>query len=475
MDNQNGYNYNGVVPNNQTINNSQYPNYGTNGQTNQVVAQPNYNRQVVTPTIQASPVAPVVSSQPSYEQQTQVPKSQNVSYPQVSTTNIQTSMSYPQTSPVINAQPTSYPQTSVVTQPQISAQPQVMSQQQLATTIPVNQNQQVQMPQAQVIPQNVPPVGQQSVPTNPIVDLNQQVQVPQNIPVTNQPVQVPQAMPQNVNTMNQSVPANPIIDLNPPQPEIPSIFVPDPELEAEFGNNEESKKKKFSIPKLSKKQLMIVAVAVVAVALIVVLSTVLGKGKNGGNTPTSNDNSNNNSNTIEENKTANDLPMDNWKSYKFEVNGKQLSLPISYNYLASSSGFTMKTNYKDQNLEKNTYMSVNLYKNKKLSLFTEIYNNSNNNIKLTNGNVTKISQTYDQVKKGAEAVIFPANLKVGMEMTKDSLIELLGNPSEVKNYSSNDYVNDSYMYYETNKTSVNYYEVKIINNVIEQITLDHRG
>lgn len=475
MDNQNGYNYNGVVPNNQTINNSQYPNYGTNGQTNQVVAQPNYNRQVVTPTIQASPVAPVVSSQPSYAQQTQVPKSQNVSYPQVSTTNIQTSMSYPQTSPVINAQPTSYPQTSVVTQPQISAQPQVMSQQQMATTIPVNQNQQVQMPQVQVIPQNVPPVGQQSVPTNPIVDLNQQVQVPQNIPVTNQPVQVPQAMPQNVNTMNQSVPANPIIDLNPPQPEIPSIFVPDPELEAEFGNNEESKKKKFSIPKLSKKQLMIVAVAVVAVALIVVLSTVLGKGKNGGNTPTSNDNSNNNSNTIEENKTANDLPMDNWKSYKFEVNGKQLSLPISYNSLASSSGFTMKTNYKDQNLEKNTYMSVNLYKNKKLSLFTEIYNNSNNNIKLTNGNVTKISQTYDQVKKGAEAVIFPANLKVGMEMTKDSLIELLGNPSEVKNYSSNDYVNDSYMYYETNKTSVNYYEVKIINNVIEQITLDHRG
>lgn len=475
MDNQNGYNYNGVVPNNQTINNSQYPNYGTNGQTNQVVAQPNYNRQVVTPTIQASPVAPVVSSQPSYAQQTQVPKSQNVSYPQVSTTNIQTSMSYPQTSPVINAQPTSYPQTSVVTQPQISAQPQVMSQQQMATTIPVNQNQQVQMPQVQVIPQNVPPVGQQSVPTNPIVDLNQQVQAPQNIPVTNQPVQVPQAMPQNVNTMNQSVPANPIIDLNPPQPEIPSIFVPDPELEAEFGNNEESKKKKFSIPKLSKKQLMIVAVAVVAVALIVVLSTVLGKGKNGGNTPTSNDNSNNNSNTIEENKTANDLPMDNWKSYKFEVNGKQLSLPISYNSLASSSGFTMKTNYKDQNLEKNTYMSVNLYKNKKLSLFTEIYNNSNNNIKLTNGNVTKISQTYDQVKKGAEAVIFPANLKVGMEMTKDSLIELLGNPSEVKNYSSNDYVNDSYMYYETNKTSVNYYEVKIINNVIEQITLDHRG
>lgn len=162
-----------------------------------------------------------------------------------------------------------------------------------------------------------------------------------------------------------------------------------------------------------------------------------------------------------------------WKNYQFQVNGKTLKLPMSYTELANTAGFKIKAAYEDTNIPVKHYAIINLYKDDKLALYTEIYNDTEADIKCVNGKVTRVSQTNYQIKSGANALTFPGGLQAGMKMTKDKLISILGEPTSSIRRNNND--KETYKYNaNTNWTTTNYYEIVILNGVIDQITLDNR-
>lgn len=61
-------------------------------------------------------------------------------------------------------------------------------------------------------------------------------------------------------------------------------------------------------------------------------------------------------------------------------------------------------------------------------------------------------------------------------MTKEKLVLLFGEPSDIYNYTSDNYVSDTYSYVEnTSYTTINYYKIKVLNGVIDELTIDHRN
>lgn len=179
-------------------------------------------------------------------------------------------------------------------------------------------------------------------------------------------------------------------------------------------------------------------------------------------------NSNNNNNTIE---TTND-----WKEYKVTVNDKTLTLPTTYNELSTATSFSLKSADTKSYLEKDYYTLINMYKNEKLALHIEVLNDTEEDKLYTDCKITRISQTKYQVSQGADVISFPGNLKAGEKITEAKIIELLGEPNDVKEYSSDGYESKTYKYYENSSwTTTNHYEITVVNGIIDQLQLDNRN
>ena len=165
-----------------------------------------------------------------------------------------------------------------------------------------------------------------------------------------------------------------------------------------------------------------------------------------------------------------------WQKYEFIVNDKTLKLPSTYNELSNATSSTIQSSYTKSYLQSGYYALLNMYKNDKLSLYIEVLNDTNLDQLYTDCKVTRISQTKYQSSVGADVITFPGNLKVGQEITKDEIVNILGNPSDVKNYTDEGYISDTYSYYEdTTYTTTNYYEIKVVNGIIDELTLDNRN
>ncbi len=179
-------------------------------------------------------------------------------------------------------------------------------------------------------------------------------------------------------------------------------------------------------------------------------------------------------NDIEENKNV-DISS-SWSNYEFSVNGKLVKLPCTYKELKEATGFSMKTAQENSSLSNNYYTLVNMYKNDKLALYTEILNDTDSDVKYTDAKITKVGQSKYQVSTGADKLTFPGNLKAGDEITEDKIKELFGEPTDVYNYESDGYKSVTYTYNEdTTWTTTNFYEIKIVNGIIDELTLDNRN
>ena len=187
-------------------------------------------------------------------------------------------------------------------------------------------------------------------------------------------------------------------------------------------------------------------------------------------------------NKTEENKgytsTATNEPVSSdWQKYQFSVKGKTLSLPCSYQELSDISGFKMKSSDEKSYLEGNSSTYVNLYINdfnsdQKLALYVDIKNSTAGDLKYSNAEVVQLWQNIYQVETNkAEKIIFPGNLSVGMEITKEQVIELLGEPTKTR-----DDIDYYTLIYNGDKTytTINYYEIVLYEGVIESLTLDHK-
>lgn len=165
-----------------------------------------------------------------------------------------------------------------------------------------------------------------------------------------------------------------------------------------------------------------------------------------------------------------------WENYEFTVNNTTLKLPCTYSELSSATSSVMQSSYTKSYLQSGYYALINLYKEDNLALYTELLNDTGADILYTDAKVTRVSQTKYQVSVGAEEIIFPGGLKVGQEITKDELVSLFGEPSDVYNYTSDGYISDTYSYFEdTLYTTTNYYEIRVVNGVIDELSLDNRN
>lgn len=165
-----------------------------------------------------------------------------------------------------------------------------------------------------------------------------------------------------------------------------------------------------------------------------------------------------------------------WNDYEVVVNNKTIKLPCTYNELNEATGFKMKSAQENSNLSSNYYTLVNMYKNDKLALYTEILNDTNGDIKYTDGKITRIGQTKYQVSNGADPITFPGSIKVGDKITKEEILNKYGNPTDKRDYSNNGYESVTYIYNaNVNWTTTNYFEIKVVNGVIDEITLDNRN
>lgn len=167
-----------------------------------------------------------------------------------------------------------------------------------------------------------------------------------------------------------------------------------------------------------------------------------------------------------------------WKKYQFSVKGKTLSLPCSYKELKDITGFAMKSSDEKSYLEKTSSTYVNLYTgdSQKLALYIDIKNNTSEDLQYGESEVVRLWQTLYQVEtNNAEIITFPGDLKVGMEITKEKIIELFGEPSKIRDNSGETYSGMTLSYYgDEIYSTINYYEIQIMNGKIDSITLDHK-
>ncbi len=161
----------------------------------------------------------------------------------------------------------------------------------------------------------------------------------------------------------------------------------------------------------------------------------------------------------------------NWQNYNFSVNGQTLTLPLPYQNLSAASGFTMKDADAGSTIASNYYTLANMFQNGKLALYTEVTNNSNDYLKLSDCEVTRVSQTLYMVKNGAATVTFPGNLYAGMTMDESTLTSILGTPSDSKDYSGTKEIR---YFANPSWTTANYYQITIKDGVIDDLVLDNR-
>ena len=181
------------------------------------------------------------------------------------------------------------------------------------------------------------------------------------------------------------------------------------------------------------------------------------------------------------NKTATTEPVSkDWQKYQFSINGKTLSLPCLYMEFKDISGFSMKSYNEKSYLERNSSTYVNLYigdiEKENLALYIDIKNNTSEDLQYTKSEIVSLWQTNYQVEtNNAEAIIFPGNLRVGMEVSKEQIIELFGEPTDIKEYSSTNYETITLTYNgDTTYSTINYYKIEIKNGKIDALTLDHK-
>ena len=165
-----------------------------------------------------------------------------------------------------------------------------------------------------------------------------------------------------------------------------------------------------------------------------------------------------------------------WKKYEVIINGKTISLPTSYNELNSASGFSYKDSELNSKLQTGYYTFLNMYdSNGKYGLNIEILNDTGSEKTFTECAITRITQTKYQATQSGLKVIFPGGLKVGDSITEEQIIKLFGSPDKVRDYNGDNYISKTYRYVEDSTwTTTNYFEIQIVNGVIDSLELDNR-
>ncbi len=165
-----------------------------------------------------------------------------------------------------------------------------------------------------------------------------------------------------------------------------------------------------------------------------------------------------------------------WADYSITVNGYTVSLPCSYAELAEATGFSMTSTDSERVLEADSWTECMLFADDgdKQALYIKIVSDIAADTVYADCKVVEVTQSDYEVSTGVSIVTFPGNVFAGMPISGDELIALFGEPTKLSEYESDttDYWSKTYKWCE-NRTSTNYYEVEIVNDVVDEVTLNH--
>ena len=118
-----------------------------------------------------------------------------------------------------------------------------------------------------------------------------------------------------------------------------------------------------------------------------------------------------------------------------------------------------------------TELKVVGYRTEKAEYLTEV------DIKYPEASVTRVSQIRSQVAQyGAVPITFPGELQVGMNMTEESIINLFGETNHKKTINNDGYITSTFKYVaKEDDLKSNFFEIELVNGVVTELTLDHRG
>lgn len=163
-----------------------------------------------------------------------------------------------------------------------------------------------------------------------------------------------------------------------------------------------------------------------------------------------------------------------WKNYEMSINGKSFKLPISYSEFEQITGFSMQDSKKETLLEDGYYTLANLYKDDKLVASIDLLNDTGSTIKYSECLVTSVYQTAYNVKNNKGTFEFAKGLKIGMPMTEEQLKNMFGEPARTHDYENGEYKYVTYTYAESEFSTYNNFEIRLLNNVVDEVSLDHR-
>jgi hypothetical protein len=141
------------------------------------------------------------------------------------------------------------------------------------------------------------------------------------------------------------------------------------------------------------------------------------------------------------------VPSSKLKDCELSINGKVLKLPISYKELKEATGYSIKSSEEKSYLEPDYYASVELRDaNGNDICYIDVLNNTDEDASYADCMVIAVSQSEYQTEDAVE-IRFVGNLGVGDVTSKDALIKLFGEPSDIYEYRSEgfeDYHFDEY-------------------------------
>lgn len=238
----------------------------------------------------------------------------------------------------------------------------------------------------------------------------------------------------------------------------------------------------------NKRTIIVSVIGLIIIIAIAIVTVIMMNGGIGGGKPI-NDNppevltppepADDNTPTGSGNTPSNASVSSNWQDYAFSINGTSLTLPIKYTEFSKISGFTMKEVEAGNSISANHYTLANMYKDSKLALSTEVTNSSEGTLKLSECDVTRISQSALHIKQSDTPITFPGGLTAGMSITEDEIFKLFGTTDNTSHYEGDsgvEFIQDVYTYSEDKDwTTFNFYKITVVNGAIDELTLDHRS
>lgn len=170
--------------------------------------------------------------------------------------------------------------------------------------------------------------------------------------------------------------------------------------------------------------------------------------------------------TFEEEFVPNIMPSENWADMELVINGTLVNLEdLTYNQLTTLIGGRVSTNYEDNVLKagKTSMMDVWLYEDSEDSLNVKFTNKTQEEILLTECNISSLEQTIRIKKESKDEIVFCKGLMPEQEMTTEQIIERFGEPAEISE--------NTLIYKDaTNK----YFEITIKENIITSLKLYYK-